>query len=81
MIAKWYQNAARLPPNASVKISEIPKARVGAPPVREMRVSSWTDCAAELRSPGLIEKPRVRMNSAAAPGSPPVAPAGLLIAK
>src|SRR5450756_2666613 len=30
MIAKWYQNAARPPPNALVKISEMPKARVGA---------------------------------------------------
>ena len=46
MIAKWYQNAARPPPNASLKISEIPKARVGAPPVREIRVFSWMDCAA-----------------------------------
>src|ERR1035437_781888 len=38
MIAKWYQNAARPPPNALVKISEMPKAMVGAPPVREIRV-------------------------------------------
>src|SRR5450759_4273304 len=81
MIAKWYQNAARPPPNALVKISEMPKARVGAPPVREIRVISWMDCAAAVRSAGLIVKPRVAMNSAAEPGLPPVAEAGLLIAK
>jgi len=81
MIAKWYQNAARPPPNAFVKISEIPKASVGAPPVREIRVVSWMDCAAAVRSAGLIVKPRVRTNSAAAAGLPPVAPAGLLIEK
>jgi hypothetical protein len=81
MIAKWYQNAARPPPNALVKISEMPKAMVGAPPVREISVISWTDLAAAARSAGLIVKPRGRMNSDAAPGWPPVAPTGLLIAK
>src|ERR1035437_10449122 len=81
MIAKWYQNAARPPPNALVKISEMPNAMVGAPPVREIRGVSWMDFAAATRSPGLIVKPRVRMNSDAAPGWPPVAPAGLLMAK
>ena len=44
MIAKWYQKAARPPPNASVKIGDMPNARVGAPPVREISVSSSTDC-------------------------------------
>src|SRR5664280_1471120 len=81
MIAKWYQNAARPPPNALVKTSEIPKARVGAPPVREISVISWTDLAAAARSAGLIVNPRVRMNSEAAPGWPPVEPTGLLMAK
>src|SRR5674476_1701674 len=81
MIAKWYQNAARPPPNALVKISEMPKARVGAPPVRESRVISWMDCAAAFRSAGLIVKPRVPMNFAAEVALPPVEPAGLLIAK
>src|SRR5664280_2543269 len=81
MIAKWYQNAARPPPNALVKTSEIPKARVGAPPVREISVISWTDLAAAARSAGLIVNPRVRMNSEAAPGWPPVEPTGLLRAE
>ena len=81
MIAKWYQNAARPPPNASVKISEMPNASVGAPPVREISVSSPIEAAAACRSPGLIVNPSVLTNSAAAPGVPPVAPAGLFIAK
>ena len=46
MIAKWYQNAWPPPPNASLKICEMPTARVGAPPVREMSVSSCTAAAA-----------------------------------
>src|SRR5664280_3056816 len=74
MIAKWYQNAARPALNALEKISEMPKAMVGTPPVREIRVVSWMDFAAATRSPGLIVKPMVRMNSEAAPGWPPVAP-------
>ena len=81
MIAKWYQNAASPLPKALEKIDDMPNARVGAPPVREISVSSSTDCAAAVRSAGLIEKPRVPMNSAAVPGSPPVAPAGEFIAK
>src|SRR5450759_3532983 len=81
MIAKWYQNAARPPPNAFVKISEMPKARVGAPPVREIRVISWMELAALLRTSGLIVKPRLLTKAAALAGVPPVAPPGLLIAK
>jgi hypothetical protein len=81
MIAKWYQNASRPPPNASVKTCEMPRASVGAPPVRDTSVSSSMACAAAVRSPGLSVNPRPLTNSAAVPGSPPVAPAGELIAK
>ena len=50
MIAKWYQNAWPPPPNAWLKTCEMPTARVGAPPVREISVSSWTAAAAAARS-------------------------------
>ena len=46
MIAKWYQNAASPPPNASVKIWDMPNASVGRRPVREMSVCSSTAAAA-----------------------------------
>ncbi len=81
MIAKWYQNAASPPPNAWLKINEMPKARVGAPPVREISVSSSIDCAAAVMSAGVMVKPIVRMNSAVASGVPPVAPRGEFIVK
>jgi hypothetical protein len=64
-----------------VKINDIPIASVGAPPVREMRVCSWTFLAKSDSVSGLIVKPSVRTNSEAAPGVPPVAPAGEFIAK
>ena len=48
MIAKWYQKALRLlPPITPEKISDMPMARVGAPPVRATSVSSSTELAAD----------------------------------
>ncbi len=43
MIAKWYQNGlSPVPPNTWCSTSDIPKASVGAPPVRDTIVSSPT---------------------------------------
>jgi hypothetical protein len=81
MIAKWYQNACRFPPKAVWKISEMPTASVGAPPVREIRLGSWTAAEAAARSWAEVEKPRPLMKAAAVSGVPPVAPAGAFIAK
>ena len=81
MIAKWYQNAWPPPPNASLKICEMPTARVGAPPVREISVSSWTAAAAAPRVCAEVSKPSPLTNAAADSAVPPVAPAGLFIAK
>ena len=80
MIAKWYQNAASPPPNASLKIWEMPKASVGAPPVRETSSSS-TEADAACSWSGLSVKPRVPTNSAAPSTVPPVIAAGALMAK
>ena len=80
MIAKWYQKACRLPPNAWWKTCERPKARVGAPPVRDTSVDSSIDAAAAVRSPGVIVNPSWLTNAAAPSGVPPVAPAGAFIA-
>ena len=47
MIAKWYQKAfIPAPPNTPEKISDMPTARVGAPPVRAISVCSSTALAA-----------------------------------
>src|SRR5688500_19436541 len=56
MIAKWYQKAANPPPNASVNTWDMPNASVGAPPVREMSVSSSTAAAAAVNWPGVQAK-------------------------
>ena len=57
MIAKWYQKAFR-PPKAPEKISDMPTARVGAPPVRAISVCSSTSAAAAFRALGEIENPK-----------------------
>ena len=80
MIAKWYQNACRPPPNASENTWESPNARVGAPPVRETSVSSSIESAAAWRVSGEIVNPRPLTNCAAPCTVPPVAPAGEFIA-
>ena len=57
MIAKWYQNAlSPLPPNTESTWA-IPKASVGAPPVRETIDSSPTLFAASVISAGVIGGP------------------------
>jgi len=48
MIAKWYQKDLRLAAVAPAKISDMPMASVGAPPVRATSVSSSTLEAARL---------------------------------
>lgn len=55
MIAKWYQNDfSASPPNRSLSTLDIPNARVGAPPVREMIESSPTSAAAWEMASGVI---------------------------
>ena len=52
MIAKWYQSAFTVsPPSACEKISAMPTARLGAPPVRESRLCSpiWRRQRRQLR--------------------------------
>ena len=57
MMAKWYQNAlSPLPPNTDSTWA-IPKASVGAPPVRDTIDSSPTLAAASLISAGEIGCP------------------------
>ena len=52
--AKWYQkDFIESPPKADIT-SDMPKARVGAPPVREMIVSSPTPSAAFCSTLGSI---------------------------
>jgi hypothetical protein len=49
MIAKWYQNALRpAPPKTRFSTSDMPTARVGAPPVRDTIDFSPTLAAAWL---------------------------------
>ena len=54
MIAKWYQKAFSASPVAPEKISDIPMASVGAPPVRATSDSSCTSRAAEAWACGEI---------------------------
>ena len=49
MIAKWYQKAFRPSPVAPEKISDMPMASVGAPPVRATSVSSSTAAGGRLQ--------------------------------
>ena len=51
MIAKWYQKAFRLSAVAPAKISDMPIASVGAPPVRATSDSSSTAVAADWSRP------------------------------
>ena len=58
MIAKWYQNAfSDAPPKTWCRISDMPNARVGAPPVRETTDSSPTLLAASVISAPVIGVP------------------------
>ena len=58
MIAKWYQNAlSPAPPSTSLSTCDIPNARVGAPPVREMIDSSPTSAAAWLNNAAVASVP------------------------
>ncbi len=85
MIAKWYQNALRLsPPNTWCSTSDMPKARVGAPPVRDTIECSPTPSAAAVISWAVIgwpDRPRPLTYSAAVCAVVPVAAVGALIAK
>ena len=85
MIAKWYQNAlSALPPNTWLSTSDMPNARVGAPPVRETMLSSPTLCAAAVISAPVIggpDRPSLFTYAAAVSAVAPVAAAGALIAK
>ena len=80
MIAKWYQKARRPSPVALEKISDMPIASVGAPPVRAIRDSSSTAAAADCSSPGEIAKPRPLTACEADCTVSPTTPAGAFIA-
>ena len=88
--AKWYQKDFSPSPPKTLMTSLMPKARVGAPPVRETIVSSPTLLAASCRvaesmggtsPPPGISSGRPLTKSAAPSGVPPVAAAGAFIAK
>ena len=82
MIAKWYQNAfIPAPPSADAKISAMPRAKVGAPPVRDSREASSTSFAAWASWSGLMVKPRLATASEALLTVSPRTPAGELMAK
>ena len=83
MIAKWYQNAfSASPPNTPEKISDMPTARVGAPPVRATSVLSSHRGGRGGQLPrGVIVKPRLVTASDADSTVVPSRPAGEFIAK
>jgi hypothetical protein len=82
MIAKWYQKAfSAFPPITPEKISDIPTASVGAPPVRATSVSSSTEFAADWSWSGLMVKPRSLTALEADWTVSPTTPAGAFIAK
>lgn len=81
MIAKWYQKAfIALPPKTPEKISDMPTARVGAPPERAMRVCSSTALAACVSWSGVMVKPRPATAWEADSAVVPSSPAGAFIA-
>ena len=56
MIAKWYQSAfSAEPPSTREKISAMPTARLGAPPVRESS-AVLADLARQRREDGGVER-------------------------
>ena len=63
------------------KISDIPMASVGAPPVRATSVSSSTELAAADSWSGLIVKPMSRTAAEADCTVSPTTPAGAFMAK
>ena len=65
---------------APAKISDMPIASVGAPPVRATSVSSSTAAAADCSSPGEIAKPRPLTAWEADWTVSPTTPAGAFIA-
>ncbi len=85
MMAKWYQNAFMpAPPKMLARISDMPNARVGAPPVREITDASPTPSAASwiwaaLRS--LPGSPMELTQVAADSGVPPVSASGAFMTK
>lgn len=81
MIAKWYQKAfIPAPPKTPAKISDMPTARVGAPPERPTRVSSSTALAAAVSCSGVMVKPRFLTASAAVSTVGPSSAAGEFMA-
>lgn len=82
MMAKWYQNAFIAdPPTTAEKISAMPSANVGAPPVRESRLASSTSLAAWARASGLMVKPKLATAWEADWTLSPITPTGALMAK
>ncbi|SLH01641.1 Uncharacterised protein [Mycobacteroides abscessus subsp. abscessus] len=85
MIAKWYQNDFMLsPPRKRWNTSEMPTARVGAPPVREMMEFSPTSAAAPAKVSAVAggpDRPSELVYWAAFSGVPPVSPSGAFMPK
>ncbi len=82
MMAKWYQKAFMpAPPTTAEKISDIPSAKVGAPPVRESRLASSTSFAAWASASGEMAKPKLVTAWEADSTVVPMTPPGELTAK
>ena len=65
-MAKWYQMPIIvLPPRKPDRISAMPTANVGAPPVRDMIVLSPTSCAIWVSMSGVTAKPQDEITCAA----------------
>ncbi len=69
------------PPTTEEKISDIPSAKVGAPPVRESRVASSTSFAAWASASGEMAKPKLVTAWEADSTVVPMTPPGELTAK
>ncbi len=88
--AKWYQKAFMPAPPKKDMTCDIPKASVGAPPVRETMDFSWTSAAAWAILPAVAGSSapppgecsgRVLAHAAAVSGVPPVTPLGAFMTK
>ncbi|MNS39543.1 hypothetical protein D3C72_718300 [compost metagenome] len=82
MIAKWYQSPIMAgPPSTWEKSWAMPRAKVGAPPVRAKSVSSPTRVARRCMSAVVTGKPQPEMVATAASGVAPTTAAAELTAK
>jgi len=82
VMAKWYQRARAVsPPSEREKISAMPTARLGAPPVRDRSVVSPTERVSDSNAAASSGKPQPLIVAAALATSVPIAALAELIAK